>query len=381
MQVGFALGMLGQTPGQGFAVPEAAGGLDGGGQGRVELGISLAGHEGQPGLVGVAGPNQAGQAGAGLAQWGRAGGQKIIVGQSLLGLTLVGLEQGGQGGPTGLERLVGSGNVPPAKMRGQGHGFLGRARQVIETAGCLEVGTGFEATPDLLGLVAGLPDSSLPEPLGDLIDTITGSLPGSPVPDPDLTPAFIDRLRGELREYANAHIVIKEFENGPPIDAPIAIRVLGSELGPLKALAAEVEGIISSVPGTRDVDNPLRLDRTDLKLNLDSEKAALLGVPSVEFDRAVRLAVSGVDAGDYRDESGESYDIVVRSAIDGRPTLEQLDQVRVPSLSGALLPASQLARLEFERSPPQIQRSVSMAWTPSSIMWSRAPSMGCGAHL
>ncbi|MCP5476104.1 MAG: efflux RND transporter permease subunit [Rhodanobacteraceae bacterium] len=174
--------------------------------------------------------------------------------------------------------------------------------------------------------------------------------------DPDLTPAFIDRLRGELREYANAHIVIKEFENGPPIDAPIAIRVLGSELGPLKALAAEVEGIISSVPGTRDVDNPLRLDRTDLKLNLDSEKAALLGVPSVEFDRAVRLAVSGVDAGDYRDESGESYDIVVRSAIDGRPTLEQLDQVRVPSLSGALLPASQLARLEFERSPPQIQR-------------------------
>ncbi len=174
--------------------------------------------------------------------------------------------------------------------------------------------------------------------------------------DPDQTPAFIDRLRGQLRSYANAHIVIKEFENGPPIDAPIAIRVLGSELGPLKDLAAEVEGIISAVPGTRDVDNPLRLDRTDLKLNLDSEKAALLGVPSVEFDRAVRLAVSGVDAGDYRDDSGESYDIVVRSAIDGRPTLEQLDQVRVPSLSGALLPASQLAKLEFERSPPQIQR-------------------------
>ncbi len=174
--------------------------------------------------------------------------------------------------------------------------------------------------------------------------------------DPNATPAFIDSLRGKLREYPNARIVIKEFENGPPIDAPIAIRVLGSDLDVLKSLSAKVEAIIKAVPGSRDVDNPLRLDRTDLKLKLDAEKAALLGVPSVEFDRAVRLAVSGVDAGDYRDSDGESYDIVVRSAIDGRPTLEQLDQVRVPSLSGALLPAAQLAKLEFDRSPPQIQR-------------------------
>jgi multidrug efflux pump subunit AcrB len=174
--------------------------------------------------------------------------------------------------------------------------------------------------------------------------------------DPDDTPAFIDSLRARLREYPNARIVVKEFENGPPIDAPIAIRVLGSDLDVLKRLSAEVESIIKSVPGSRDVDNPLRLDRTDLKLKLDAEKAALLGVPSVEFDRSVRLAVSGVDAGDYRDSDGESYDIVVRTPIDGRPTLEQLDQVRVPSLSGELLPAAQLAKLEFDRSPPQIQR-------------------------
>ena len=174
--------------------------------------------------------------------------------------------------------------------------------------------------------------------------------------DPDSTPAFIDGLRAKLREFPNARIVVKEFENGPPIDAPIAIRVLGSDLDVLKQLSAQVEGIIKAVPGSRDVDNPLKLDRTDLKLRLDAEKAALLGVPSVEFDRAVRLAVSGVDAGDYRERDGESYDIVVRTPIDGRPTLEQLDQVRVPALSGEMLPAGQLAKLEFDRSPPQIQR-------------------------
>jgi multidrug efflux pump subunit AcrB len=56
--------------------------------------------------------------------------------------------------------------------------------------------------------------------------------------DPDSTPAFIDGLRAKLREYPNARIVVKEFENGPPIDAPIAIRVLGSDLDVLKRLSA-----------------------------------------------------------------------------------------------------------------------------------------------
>jgi len=32
-----------------------------------------------------------------------------------------------------------------------------------------------------------------------------------------------------------------------------------------------------AAPGTRDVDNPVRRLRTDLDLNIDSEKAALLG--------------------------------------------------------------------------------------------------------
>lgn len=173
---------------------------------------------------------------------------------------------------------------------------------------------------------------------------------------PARTPALLEDLRRVFREYPNAKIFVKEFENGPPIDAPIAIRILGPDVERLKRLAADVEGIIKSTPGTRDVDNPVRLDRTDLKLRVDPEKAALLGVPTVEFDRAVRLAVSGFPAGRYRESNGEDYDIVVRAPIEARPTLEQLDAVRVPSLSGGFLPLSQLAELEFDSSPPQIQR-------------------------
>ncbi|OJU94617.1 MAG: hypothetical protein BGO23_04290 [Solirubrobacterales bacterium 67-14] len=64
----------------------------------------------------------------------------------------------------------------------------------------------------LLGLVAGLPSSNLPGPLGDLVNTITGSLPGSPVPDPNLTPASstaVGSMIGPLLDFATVSVQMR----------------------------------------------------------------------------------------------------------------------------------------------------------------------------
>ncbi len=53
------------------------------------------------------------------------------------------------------------------------------------------------------------------------------------------TPKKLEGLRRELKQYPNAHIYVKEFQNGPPITAPIAIRVIGPELDELDQLAAQ----------------------------------------------------------------------------------------------------------------------------------------------
>jgi multidrug efflux pump subunit AcrB len=174
--------------------------------------------------------------------------------------------------------------------------------------------------------------------------------------DTRATPRLLDRLRAQLQEYPNARIQVKEFQNGPRVSAPLAIRVVGPQLEQLHALAAQVEKIVKETPGTRDVVNPVRINRTNLKLNVDSTKAALLGVPSVELDRAVRLSVSGLTAGRFKDSDGEQYDIVVRTAIAARPDLHTLDQVRVATATGATLPLSQLGRVEFEYAPTEIHR-------------------------
>ncbi len=170
------------------------------------------------------------------------------------------------------------------------------------------------------------------------------------------TPRALDALRRELAGYPGAHIYVKEFVNGPPISAPIAVRVVGRDLEVIERLAGDVQRLLERLPGTRDVQNPLEVARTNLRLVVDPQKAGLLGVSTAEFDRAVRLSVAGMSVGTFKDPGGEQYDITVRTAVGARADLATLGEVRVPSLHGALLPLSQLASLKFEKAPVVIQR-------------------------
>ena len=174
--------------------------------------------------------------------------------------------------------------------------------------------------------------------------------------DTDETPERLAALRTHLSQYPGAHIYVHEFANGPPISAPISIRVIGNDLNVIESLAHRVEEMVKDTPGTRDVKNPLNVARTNLKLRIDSRKAQQLGVQTAELDRAVRLSVAGVPVGTFKETTGEQYPIVVRTPITQQAEFGALEEVRVPSLSGSTLPLSQLASLEFEKAPTLIQR-------------------------
>ena len=168
------------------------------------------------------------------------------------------------------------------------------------------------------------------------------------------SPLKIDSLQAVFDAYPAAHIRIKEFWNGTGIDAPIAMRLAGKDLDTLRALAGQVETLIASTPGTRSVKNALRLSRTDLKLDVDRTRAGLLGIPTVEVDRTVRMGVAGLTAGRLRDIDGQEYDINVQLPRGERQTISALKKTYVSSVSGALVPLAQVASLRFESSPPLI---------------------------
>ncbi|TAL75461.1 MAG: efflux RND transporter permease subunit [Bacteroidetes bacterium] len=166
---------------------------------------------------------------------------------------------------------------------------------------------------------------------------------------------FIDSLRDTLNWYVNAKIYVNEFENGAPVDAPIALRIVGDNLDSIKYYADKVEEIMSAVEGTTYIKNPLSQSLTDIKIVINTEKASMFGIPTVEINRTIRLALAGIVTGKFRDTGGKDYSINIRSPGDTANNLESLDRIYISSLSGAHIPLSQLARVEFSNSPTLIQ--------------------------
>ena len=173
---------------------------------------------------------------------------------------------------------------------------------------------------------------------------------------PKTSPALLERLRRQLGGIPGARIVLKEFENGPPIDSPVAIRLVGEDLDTLAELAAKTEALLRETPGTENVDNPLRMPRTDLRVKLDRGAAALLGVPEAAVDQAARLAFAGLDVTRYREADGDEYNLTLTLPRGERATLTNWAKLHVPTLAGGYVPIGQVAQLEFASAPPLIQR-------------------------
>ncbi len=182
--------------------------------------------------------------------------------------------------------------------------------------------------------------------------------------DAGRTAAVLAALRAELSGYTGARIEVREFEQGPPLDAPVAIRVLADDPAALAAAAARVEALLASTEGTRYVRNPNRDRKSDLRVRIDRERAGLVGVPVPEVDRAVRLAVGGLVAGTWREAGGdEARDIRLTlgrepggaPALPGgaRPGPGVLDGVYL-SGAGGPVPLAQVASLALEPSPARI---------------------------
>ncbi|MEX6724060.1 efflux RND transporter permease subunit [Parapedomonas caeni] len=169
-------------------------------------------------------------------------------------------------------------------------------------------------------------------------------------------PALVERLRHRFEGFPDADIVVKIFQNGPPIEAPIAVRISGPDMTVLKRLAGVAEQAIIATPGTRDISNPLRLDRTDLDLGIDEAKAAALGVPAGSIRRVTRLALAGEATSSYRDSDGDSYPVQVRLPMDERQPYSALNHIYVPLTDGSSIPLSLVAKPELRSAPAAIDR-------------------------
>ncbi|HXS35980.1 MAG TPA: efflux RND transporter permease subunit, partial [Flavipsychrobacter sp.] len=171
---------------------------------------------------------------------------------------------------------------------------------------------------------------------------------------PDKKFALIEKLRHKWDPYPGAKVEVKNFEQGPPVVAPVEVRLFGEDLDTLRALASKVEDMLKKTAGTIYVDNPVSILKSDIRVAINKEKAQLLGVPTVNIDRIVRLAVAGLKMGQYTDDNSNDYDIMLTTAKPERPTLDVFNNLYVNNSQGTAIPISQVADLKLETSPLNI---------------------------
>jgi multidrug efflux pump subunit AcrB len=80
----------------------------------------------------------------------------------------------------------------------------------------------------------------------------------------------------------------------------------------------------------------------------------MLGIPTVNIDRTVRLAVAGLNVGEFSDEEGQDYDIVITKSKEEHPSLDVLNNLYVNNAMGQAIPLKQVAQLRLESSPVKI---------------------------
>ena len=172
---------------------------------------------------------------------------------------------------------------------------------------------------------------------------------------PSAKRALIDKLRERFMKVAGAKIEVKDFEQGPPIEAPVAVRISGDNLDSLRVMAARTEQLLKTIPGAIYVTNEVSVLKSDIKLRINTDKARTLGILTADIDKTIRLAIAGVETGKYTDPEGEDYAIVVNAPKDKFATLNTLNNVFINNAAGTPIPLNQVAQLEFETSPSTIK--------------------------
>lgn len=158
---------------------------------------------------------------------------------------------------------------------------------------------------------------------------------------------ILGKLRLAFSNYPGAKITIEELKNAVPVDAPIEVRILGKNLEKIKEMAMKTEQILRETPNVININNPIKRQQSQITVALDKEKAGLLGVSELDFDRTVRASLNGIIIDKVTADDDEEYNLVIRMPFDEKPSITDFGKIYVTSLSGGQIPLNHIAKVSF----------------------------------
>ncbi len=156
-------------------------------------------------------------------------------------------------------------------------------------------------------------------------------------------------VRDPLREIAaryNASVKVVEVPPGPPVLSPIVAEIYGLDYDGQIEVARRIREVFESTEGIVDVDDSVEYPGPRLILEVDRQKAALLGVSQQSVVSAVDTVLGGEDVS-YLYGVNVKYAVPVRLEFDvaDKAHIESVLSLKVRSQSGALVPISELVNV------------------------------------
>ena len=177
----------------------------------------------------------------------------------------------------------------------------------------------------------------------------------------------MQEVRRRLQKYAPMRISVRNaqsfnFGTGGRQDIDFVIR--GPDIVALAGYADELMDRSVKLGGIIDADTTLKLNKPELRVLIDRDRAADLGVSTSDIATSLRLMVGGEErASRFRDEStNEDYDVELRLNDKDRSDPDTISRLYVPSARGTARTSGGLVRLDNvvsikrDTSPSRIDR-------------------------
>ncbi|MBI2947635.1 MAG: efflux RND transporter permease subunit [Verrucomicrobia bacterium] len=170
----------------------------------------------------------------------------------------------------------------------------------------------------------------------------------------------IQEVRRRFKKFSDLRVSIRSSQSSINLGGP-NYEVDFSLLGPdLEALAAYAEELRKKAPelGVVDADTTLKLDKPELRVEIDRVRAAALGVDTDDIATALRILVGGDQrVSRFRDPTiNEDYDVQLRLAEGGRNDPSTISRIYVPRQNGSLVRLDNLVQIVPGQTASRIDR-------------------------
>ena len=176
----------------------------------------------------------------------------------------------------------------------------------------------------------------------------------------DLAP-LRKRIESLVEErFPETRASVRRLERGPPVGAPIQIRLSGEEIGTLYQLRDQVAGKLRQTPGVTSVWDDWGRWSKKTVVDVDQHKAKQAGLSSEEIALSLQSQYSELPITEYRQEE-EIIPIVARTQEETRKHLSRIRDAYVySSATEQRVLLDQLASVHMDWQPSNIWRRNSM---------------------